>query len=71
MKNTLISIFAGEQVGQYFQYPDQSLSHSISRMSVIEFYADTNGSLNKINVVSSLGTQFDRVILRGLNKFSV
>ena len=70
-KNNLVSIFTGEQIGQYFQYPEQSLSHSISGTSVIEFYVDTNGSLNDINIVNSLGPQFDRVILEGLSKFSV
>ena len=71
VKNNLINIFTGEQIGQYFQYPEQSLSHSISGTSVIEFYVDTNGSLNDINIVNSLGPQFDRVILEGLSKFSV
>ena len=71
VKNNLINIFTGEQMGQYFQYPEQSLSHSISGTSVIEFYVDTNGSLNNINIVNSLGPQFDRVILEGLSKFSV
>ena len=70
-KNNLVNIFTGEQIGQYFQYPEQSLSHSISGTSVIEFYVDTNGSLNDINIVNSLGPQFDRVILEGLSKFSV
>ena len=70
-KNNLVSIFTGEQIGQYFQYPEQSLSHAISGTSVIEFYVDTNGSLNDINIVNSLGPQFDRVILEGLSKFSV
>ncbi|GIS07862.1 MAG: hypothetical protein CM15mP111_4770 [Hyphomicrobiales bacterium] len=64
-KNNLVNIFTGEQIGQYFQYPEQSLSHSISGTSVIEFYVDTNGSLNDINIVNSLGPQFDRVILKG------
>ena len=71
MENNLIDIFTGEQIGQYFQYPEQSLSHRISGTSVIEFYVDTNGSLNDINIVNSLGPQFDRVILDGLSKFSV
>ncbi len=71
MKNNLINIFTGEQIGQYFQYPEQSLSHSISGTSIIEFYVDTNGSLNDINIVNSLGPHFDRVILEGLSKFSV
>ena len=71
INNNLFNIFAGEQMGQYFQYPEQSLSHSISGTSVIEFYVDTNGSLNDINIVNSLGPQFDRVILDGLSKFSV
>ena len=70
-KNNLVNIFTGEQMGQYFQYPEQSLSHSISGTSVIEFYVDKNGNLNNINIVNSLGPQFDRVILEGLNKFSV
>ena len=70
-KNNLVDIFTGEQIGQYFQYPEQSLSHSISGTSVIEFYVDTNGSLKDINIVNSLGPQFDRVILEGLSKFSV
>ena len=69
--NNLVNIFAGEQIGQYFQYPEQSLSHSISGTSVIEFYVDTNGSLNDISIVNSLGPQFDRVILEGLSKFSI
>ena len=59
-KNNLVNIFTGEQIGQYFQYPEQSLSHSISGTSVIEFYVDTNGSLNDINIVNSLGPQFDK-----------
>ena len=71
VENNLVNIFTGEQIGQYFQYPEQSLSHSISGTSVIEFYVDTNGSLNDINIVNSLGPQFDRVILEGLSKFSV
>ena len=70
-KNNIFNIFTGEQIGQYFQYPEQSLSHSISGTSVIEFYVDTNGSLNNINIVNSLGPQFDKVILEGLSKFSV
>ena len=70
-KNDLINIFEGEQIGQYFQYPEQSLAQSISGTSVIEFYVDTNGSLNDINIVNSLGPQFDRVILEGLSKFSI
>ena len=70
-KNSLVTIFTGEQIGQYFQYPEQSLSHSISGTSVIEFYVDTNGSLNNINIVNSLGPQFDKVIIEGLSKFSV
>ena len=71
VKNDLINIFTGEQIGQYFQYPEQSLAQSISGTSVIEFYVDTNGSLNDINIVNSLGPQFDRVILEGLSKFSI
>ena len=70
MKNNLNNIFTGEQIGQYFQYPEQSLSHAISGTSVIEFYVDTNGSLDDINIVSSLGPQFDKVILAGLAKLS-
>ena len=70
-KNNLVNIFTEEQIGQYFQYPKQSLSHSISGTSIIEFYVDTNGSLNNIHIVNSLGPQFDRVILDGLSKFSV
>ena len=27
VKNNLTNIFTGEQIGQYFQYPEQSLSH--------------------------------------------
>ncbi len=69
-KNNLVNIFTGEQMRQYFQYPEQSLSHSISGTSVIEFYVDTNGSLSNISIVKSLGPQFDRVILEGLSKFS-
>lgn len=69
--NKLFNIFTGEQIGQYFQYPEQSLFHSISGTSVIEFYVDTNGNLNNINIVNSLGPQFDKVILEGLSKFSV
>ena len=71
VKNKLFHIFTGEQIGKYFQYPEQSLSHSISGTSVIEFYVDTNGNLNNINIVNSLGPQFDKVILEGLSKFSV
>ena len=71
VKNNLVNIFTGEQIGQYFQYPEQSLSHAISGTSIIEFYVDTNGSLNDINIVNSLGPQFDKVILEGLSKFSV
>ena len=71
VKNNLFNVFTGEQIGQYFQYPEQSLSHTISGTSVVEFYVDTNGSLNDIDIVNSLGPQFDRVILEGLNKFSV
>lgn len=69
--NNLINIFTGEQIGQYFQYPEQSLSHAISGTSIIEFYVDTNGSLNNISILNSLGPQFDKVILEGLSKFSV
>ena len=54
VKNNLVNIFTGKQIGQYFQYPEQSLSHAISGTSVIEFYVDTNGSLNDINIVNSL-----------------
>mgnify|MGYP001466901154 CR=1 FL=1 len=71
MKNNLINVFTGEQIGRYFQYPEQSLSHSISGTSVVEFYVDTNGSLNDINIVNSLGPQFDKVIIDGLSKFSL
>ena len=70
VKNNLVNVFIGEQIGQYFQYPEQSLSHAISGTSVIEFYVDTNGSLDDINIVSSLGPQFDKVILAGLAKLS-
>ena len=68
---TFGALFTGEQMGQYFQYPEQSLSHSISGTSVVEFYVDTNGSLNDINIVNSLGPQFDKVIIDGLSKFSL
>ncbi len=71
VKNNLVNIFTGDQIGQYFHYPEQSLSHAISGTSVIEFYVDTNGSLNDIKIVNSLGPQFDKVILEGLSKFSV
>ena len=54
VKNNLVNIFTGKQMGQYFQYPKQSLFHAISGTSVIEFYVDTNGSLNDINIVNSL-----------------
>ena len=67
-KNNLVNIFTGEQIGQYFQYPEQFFSFNIG--TSIEFYVDTNGSLNDINIVNSLGPQFDRVILEGLSKFS-
>ncbi len=69
-KNNLINIFKGEQIGQYFQYPEQSLSHSISGTSIIEFYVSKDGSLNNINIVYSLGPQFDKVILKGLARLS-
>ena len=69
-KNNLINIFKGEQIGQYFQYPEQSLSHSISGTSIIEFYVSKDGSLNDINIVYSLGPQFDKAILKGLARLS-
>ena len=69
-KNNLINIFNGEQIGQYFQYPEQSLSHSISGTSIIEFYVSKDGSLNDINIVYSLGPQFDKAILKGLARLS-
>jgi TonB family protein len=66
-----LDIFSGKDIGQYFQYPEQSISHSISGTSIIEFNVNKDGSLNDINIINSLGPQFDRVILDGLGKFSI
>ena len=64
------SLFSGEEIGQYFQYPDYALSHSISGTSVIEFDVTKNNNLDNIRIINSLGPDFDEVIINGLNKFS-
>ena len=64
------SLFSGEEIGQYFQYPDHALSHSISGTSVIEFNVTKNNNINNIRIINSLGPDFDEVIINGLSKFS-
>ena len=64
------SLFSGEEIGQYFQYPDHALSHSISGTSVIEFNVTKNNNIDNIRIINSLGPDFDEVIINGLSKFS-
>ena len=64
------SLFSGEEIGQYFQYPDHALSHSISGTSVIEFDVTKNSKIDNIRIINSLGPDFDQVIINGLSKFS-
>ena len=64
------SLFSGEEIGQYFQYPDHALSHSISGTSVIEFNVTKNNNIDNIRIINSLGSDFDEVIINGLGKFS-
>lgn len=64
------SLFSGEEIGQYFQYPDYALSHSISGTSIIEFDVTKNNNIDNIRIINSLGPDFDEVIMNGLSKFS-
>ena len=48
------SLFSGEEIGQYFQYPDHALSHSISGTSVIEFNVTKNNNIDNINAELTL-----------------
>ena len=64
------SLFSGEEIGQYFQYPDYAISHSISGTSVIEFDVTKNSDIDNIRIINSLGPDFDEVIINGLSKFS-
>ena len=64
------SLFSGEEIGQYFQYPDHSLSHSISGTSIIEFDVTKNSNIDNIRIINSLGPDFDEAIINGLSKFS-
>ena len=64
------SLFSGEEIGQYFQYPDYALSRSISGTSIIEFDVTKNSNLDNIRIINSLGPDFDEVIMNGLSKFS-
>ena len=64
------SLFSGKEIGQYFQYPDHALSHSISGISVIEFDVTKNNSIDNVRIINSLGPDFDELIINGLSKFS-
>ena len=64
------SLHYGEEIGQYFQYPDYALSHSISGTSIIEFDVTKNSKLDNIRIINSLGPDFDEAIMNGLSKFS-
>ncbi len=64
------SLFSGEEIGQYFQYPEHALSHSISGTSVIEFDVTKNNNIDNVRIINSLGPDFDEVIINGLSKFS-
>ena len=64
------SLFSGEEIGQYFQYPDHALSHSISGTSIIEFDVTKNNNIDNVRIINSLGPNFDEVIINGLSKFS-
>ena len=64
------SLFSGEEIGQYFQYPDHALSHSIYGTSIIEFDVTKNRNIDNIRIINSLGPDFDDVIINGLSKFS-
>ena len=64
------SLFSGEEIGQYFQYPDHALSHSISGTSIIEFDVTKNSNIDNIRIINSLGPDFDDIIINGLSKFS-
>ena len=64
------SLFSGQEIGQYFQYPDHSISNLISGTSVIEFDVTRDSNLDNIKILNSLGPDFDEVIINGLSKFS-
>jgi len=64
------SLFSGAEIGQYFQYPDHALSHSISGTSIIEFDVTKNNNIDNVRIINSLGPNFDEVIINGLSKFS-
>tara|TARA_B100001093_G_scaffold345688_1_gene330368 strand:+ start:124 stop:477 length:354 start_codon:yes stop_codon:yes gene_type:complete len=65
------NLFSGAEIGQYFQYPDHALSHSISGTSIIEFDVTENNNIDNVRIINSLGPNFDEVIINGLSKFSL
>jgi len=56
--------------GHPFIYPSDVIDYSISGSTLIEFNLNSDGEVENLSILESLGISFDRSIIDGLGQFS-
>ena len=53
----------------YFVYPYDVIDYSVSGSSFIEFKLNSEGDVENLQIIESLGIPFDESIINGLNNY--
>ena len=53
----------------YFVYPYDVIDYSLSGSSFIEFKLNSEGEVENLHIIESLGIPFDKSIINGLNNY--